>query len=470
MHQLLHTQDTQKGACAGARVGASQRDIPTRTPAHDWVPQVYFVEGTALEQRDLVRAGVLGVDKAIILSGATGDQHDAAEKKSGSKTVKHARISEEAALGRLMDADSIFTFRSICTARPTANIVCQIKNSDNITYLMVEDREGPGSNGGDGGDITLCPPFAAGHVFLSSVLDRLTAQVFYNGHLMPILRELVISGGANSNNFHETDVQPSVLYSLAVPSSFTGKTYQELFQYLVSKRASLPLGLFRLRPTDDVSPLPYVITNPHATLVLNSDDRMFTLLAPDNILSSPLGVLSITVVEAHIPAVGDKAGAEPNMLSSQASADELLPGGTCFCVIQSQGESKTSHLCRNNVDPHWNFQAEFFVIDMEGAVEVAIYDRCRPSDGDSQEHGKVNFVGSASLSVSEVTSELASVQCRNLSQPSMQGVRDEWFKLDRGTGGQNKVQSGSGKEVVQPALVRLHLRWFPAESEDALQD
>jgi hypothetical protein len=38
---------------------------------------------------------------------------------------------------------------------------------------------------------------------------------------MPILRELVISGGANSVNFHETDVQPSVLYSLAVPSRYT---------------------------------------------------------------------------------------------------------------------------------------------------------------------------------------------------------------------------------------------------------
>ena len=62
--------------------------------------------------------------------------------------------------------------------------------------------------------------------------------------------------------------------------------------------------LYRLRPTDDVSPLPYVITNPHATLVLNSDDRMFTLLAPDNILSSPLGVLSITAVEAHLPPRG----------------------------------------------------------------------------------------------------------------------------------------------------------------------
>ena len=33
------------------------------------IVQVYFVQGTALEQRDLVRAGVLGVDKAIILAG-----------------------------------------------------------------------------------------------------------------------------------------------------------------------------------------------------------------------------------------------------------------------------------------------------------------------------------------------------------------------------------------------------------------
>jgi hypothetical protein len=165
-----------------------------------------------------------------------------------------------------------------------------------------------------------------------------------------------------------------------IPSTTTGKTYQELFQYLVSKRASLPLGLFRLRPTDDVSPLPYVITNPKATLVLNSEDRMFTLLSPDNILSSPLGVLSITAVEAHLPPRGTQgnSGNEVDIMASQMSADgtQLEPSGTCYVVIQSQGESKTSHLCRNNIDPHWNFQAEFFVIDMEGAVEVSIHARC----------------------------------------------------------------------------------------------
>ena len=124
------------------------------------------------------------------------------------------------------------------------------------------------------------------------------------------------------------------------------------------------------------------------------------------------------------------------------------------------GESKTSHPCKNIVDPHWNFKGEFVVLDMEvcalvyilymhtcihaymhtcthahmhtcilvsysfclsrpplhiplfhlpllvvrkGAVEVTIYDRVPCSDGES----KVVFVGSISLSVSEVSPPLA---------------------------------------------------------------
>ena len=127
--------------------------------------------------------------------------------------------------------------------------------------------------------------------------------MFYNAHLMYILRELVISGGANSFNFSETDVQPSVLYSVAVPASFIGKTYQELFQYLVSKRGGLPLGLFRLRPVDDTAPLPYVITNPCASQVLNSDDSMFILMVPEHqgAMTSPMGLLTIQVTDTSRP-------------------------------------------------------------------------------------------------------------------------------------------------------------------------
>jgi len=62
-------------------------------------PEVYFVQGTPLEQRDLVRAGVLGVDKAIILAGATTDSETGGSSHNGvSNGKKHARMSEESAL------------------------------------------------------------------------------------------------------------------------------------------------------------------------------------------------------------------------------------------------------------------------------------------------------------------------------------------------------------------------------------
>ena len=68
----------------------------------------------------------------------------------------------------------------------------------------------------------MIPTLSGAHTRSHAHAHPSVVKVFYNQHLMPILRELVISGGANSGNFHETDVQPSVLYSLAVPSSFTG--------------------------------------------------------------------------------------------------------------------------------------------------------------------------------------------------------------------------------------------------------
>jgi hypothetical protein len=176
--------------------------FPSKPPAVLWqqlsrFPMVYYVQGNALEQCDLVRAGVLGVDKAVILAGAS----DADTDPSKQRGVKHARISEEAALGRLMDANSLFTFRSICTARPSANIVCQIRNSDNIKFLMVEDRE----NGSADDDITLCPPFAAGHVFLSSVLDRLTAQVQRGGRETERARERARATAQESQRARERE-------------------------------------------------------------------------------------------------------------------------------------------------------------------------------------------------------------------------------------------------------------------------
>jgi hypothetical protein len=88
-------------------------------------------------------------------------------------------------------------------------------------------------------------------------------------------------------------------------------------------------------------------------------------------------------------------------------------------VIQSQGESKASHLVRNNQDPHWNFLAEFFVIDVEGTVEVTIYDKSHSAGTEDEDK--------------------------------------EWFKLDLRHSAQGK--GPAAKDFAEPALVRLHLQW-----------
>ncbi|EKX33910.1 hypothetical protein GUITHDRAFT_119893 [Guillardia theta CCMP2712] len=400
-------------------------------------PDVFFVQGTPLDQRDLVRAGVLGLDKAIILSGATSDV-----RTNG----KHAKNSEEEALSRLMDADSIFTYRSILSIHPNANIICQIRNSDNIMFLMQEDRTDSES------EITLCPPFAAGHVFLNSVIDRLMSQCMYNEHLLPILRELVISGGVDQSSFLENDVTPSVLYSLIVPSSFEGKTYKELFQYLVSKRSSLPLGLYRKNPTDDVSPRPYVITNPDASLIVNSDDRMFTLLSPENAFNPPLGMLSITSIEAvlppRLPAGTEGGGGEGE--DGLAAGEEERWG--CFITIQSQGESQTSHLCRNLTSPHWNFRSDFFVLDKEGSIDLSVHDS-------KDEKGRsMRFVGVTTISIQDIIQEFLAEHAK-----SGQGIEDRmidrWFKLEESKAALSR--QGRKRIMLDKARLRLQLRWFP---------
>jgi len=41
---------------------------------------------------------------------------------------------------------------------------------------MEGNKSAEGAESESNQEVTLCPPFAAGHVFLSSVLDRLAAQ------------------------------------------------------------------------------------------------------------------------------------------------------------------------------------------------------------------------------------------------------------------------------------------------------
>jgi len=132
--------------------------------------------------------------------------------------------------------------------------------------------------------------FAAGEVYISSIIDTLTSQAYYNPHIVTILQQ-ILTGGKQSNNVIRTicdlaELKQSNFWQIPVPEDYLNKTFGELFDYLAVDRELIPFGLYRLPgATDNKSP--YVYTNPDASTKLTHRDKVFVLAAnmPNDLLS-----------------------------------------------------------------------------------------------------------------------------------------------------------------------------------------
>lgn len=99
------------------------------------------------------------------------------------------------------------------------------------------------------------PVFASGEVYLSSLMDSLICQAYYNTALIIVLKQLIIGEAKKTTNqgskrfkIQDTDfshVPTSNLYHIKVPKYYHGKRYSKLFDNLTTRRYMIPLGLFR---------------------------------------------------------------------------------------------------------------------------------------------------------------------------------------------------------------------------------
>jgi len=394
--------------------------LTSEKPGHEtWsrirhFPGVHFIIGNQNSRKDLVRAGIHGLDTAVIISA----QKAVVKCRGKAKTTKDKKkddliLNEMKGGGRLLDADCIFAYQAIRKHCPTAKIICQLRRAENILFL--------GADLGRFNDIMITPSFASGMVFLSAMMDRLTAQCFYNRDLLNILQALVSSGTYGKNDF-SGDVDPSELGFQPVPRSFEGKTYMQLFKYLISKRSTLPLGLYRRCPMDDVSPQPYVITNPSPDLLINVQDSVFALLSPENMQQAPLGDIVVVVVEGDLPPRSSAFG-----LSQLANS--------VSCLIESEGESAQTDSCINTLMPHWNYSCRFSVMDDSGYLEVSAFegDKLRPD----------TFIGKVSVAMSTLLDHPDWVNGRLVSL-------DSWYNL---TGRHHDGMQAKGKLRLQLCLL-----------------
>jgi hypothetical protein len=125
--------------------------------------------------------------------------------------------------------------------------------------------------------------FAAGEVYISNIIDYLTAQAFYNPNIVTVLQQLLVG---RCDSFHRDfekylmrhfgdKITQSNLWQILMPEEMYGKTFDKLFKFLLDK-SLVTLGLYRLVGAQDNS-TPYVFTNPSPKIICTAKDRVFVL-------------------------------------------------------------------------------------------------------------------------------------------------------------------------------------------------
>lgn len=180
-------------------------------------PNLFYIKGCPKNQEDLYRANIGYADKAIIFAN----------------TEKHGEDVD------MSDSETTLIYKALKKAEPGVQVIVEIVNTNNLKYLEPDfiqaskEKEkksrinvftlDPRSKGTDE-EIEMDPLYAAGEIYVSSVIDTLTCQAYYNPHIVTVFQQ-ILTGGRKSNPIllgitEQTQLKQSNLYQISVPEDF----------------------------------------------------------------------------------------------------------------------------------------------------------------------------------------------------------------------------------------------------------
>jgi hypothetical protein len=257
-------------------------------------PAVYYHHGSPLNSRDTKRCGILRARSVVILADP----------------LNHRHMGTELADPNMQDADAIVTLRSItelCTSEKVSPFLIvelvRVTNMKLVTWLRSQQHnenlkknmklfgdmdETPKeffTGGGDQGrniseeleksqDYIYYPVYCAGRVYLPKMLDSLVSESYKKFKIIDTVNLLVNGDSRGDTSKH--------LFQVKIPTKeqgFTGKTYGELFKYLLFQKKLVCVALFRSGQRVR-SPLPYLYTNPTTDSLLDRGDMVFVIGCP----------------------------------------------------------------------------------------------------------------------------------------------------------------------------------------------
>lgn len=181
--------------------------------------QIYFVRGSTLSEDSYDRANIMKAKQVVILTQMTEGELEMGDEASLRNRDDQAAFNDDESM---RDAKTIFMYNIIKKKNPLVNVVTELIKEENIAY-MLDDPRLYFLMGEYGYDKT--PIFTSGEIYLSSLMDSLLCQAYYNSELITVIKQLIIGdaqkpkSGARQSIWEQdfSKVSTSNLYHVKVP-------------------------------------------------------------------------------------------------------------------------------------------------------------------------------------------------------------------------------------------------------------
>ena len=226
--------------------------------------KIILINGSPLNMEDLYRANIEYASKVVILENDTSNNNNFSDK--------------------MIDSERIFIYKAIKNCNPNIQIMTELIFESNIEYLLPQyeiSHLNP-----DNINYNITSVFSSGEVYINSIIDSLTAQAYYNKHIVTIVHQL-LTGGKNSGNntirkiCEDVGLKSSNFWQTDIPEKFINKTFGELYDEFCENNLVI-LAIYRLPGARDNN-TGYIYTKPKDDTKITHRDKVFVLATSDGL-------------------------------------------------------------------------------------------------------------------------------------------------------------------------------------------
>jgi hypothetical protein len=207
-----------------------------------------------------------------------------------------------------LDAKTIFIYKSIKKLNKSIQIITELLGTNNIEFLLPskhltklyknskdnrEFNENKNSKINDESEDNMkeyllyesTPVFAAGEVYLPSLIDKIMAQIFYNSNILSILNLLLIGEKTPeklSDKILEQMINIEGTNLFLIPCESRTESFSDMFIRLLNEYSMISIALYRKNIQENSY---YVYTNPSKTTLIRENDMVFVLSSTENIIN-----------------------------------------------------------------------------------------------------------------------------------------------------------------------------------------